>query len=160
MRITKRSNIAMRILMFCAVRDDHNRLVTRAEVASRCEVSPSHLAQIINRLAQLGYLETQRGRGGGICLGMAPRDIVIGDVFRALEPMFPDTGCFADSDDTCPLHDACRLRPALRAAADAFYGHLDQITLDRLVCDNDALAGLFGLPRCTARSGNRTAVPA
>ncbi|QYX57123.1 Rrf2 family transcriptional regulator [Roseovarius sp. SCSIO 43702] len=148
MRITKRSNIAMRVLMFCAVHQGRTAPITRGEVAERVDVSPSHLAQIINRLSQLGFLATQRGRGGGIALSGHPRDIVIGDVFRAFEPMFPETGCFADADGSCPLHAACRLRPALEAAAAAFFEHLDNMTLDDLVCGNSALEMLFGGAAC------------
>ncbi len=148
MRITKRSNIAMRVLMFCAVHSD--RLVTKAEIAARAQVSESHLAQIINRLAQLGYLDTQRGRNGGLSLALPAGAIVIGEVFRVLEPAFPDTECFADADDSCPLKAACRLRPAIEAAAEAFYAHLDGITLGALVCDNAALESAFSPMGCVS----------
>jgi len=141
MRITKRSNIAMRVLMFCAV--NSGRLVTKSEVAGRCNVSESHLAQIINRLAQLGYLNTLRGRNGGLELARDPADIRIGKVFRLLEPGFAITECFADADNSCPLIDACRLRLAIADAVEAFYAHLDAFTLDQLVCDNAALVDLF-----------------
>lgn len=137
MRITKKSNIAMRVLMFCAAHD--GRLVTRAEIAQRCNVSESHLAQVVNRLGQLGYLRTQRGRGGGLCLARPAARIVVGRVLRALEPRVPLAECFADLDNSCPLTDACRLRVALTDAAEAFYAHLDSITLDALVCGNTPL---------------------
>ena len=64
MRITKRTNIAIRVLMFCGANE--SRLVTKSEIAARCNTSESHLAQVINQLAQLGFLHTQRGRSGGI----------------------------------------------------------------------------------------------
>lgn len=149
----------MRVLMFCAVNRNRKEPMTRAEAAERAHVSPSHLAQVINQLAQLGYLETQRGRGGGIALACDPSRIVIGDVFRALEPEFPDTGCFADADDSCPLHDACRLRPALEGAAAAFYAHLDRVSLASLVCENHGLAGIFRAP-CSVAGNARVTEPA
>ena len=52
MRITKRTNIAVRLLMYCAVNE--GRLVTKSEIASSCNVSENHLAQVINQLGQLG----------------------------------------------------------------------------------------------------------
>lgn len=149
MRITKRTNIAIRVLMFCGANRD--RLVTKAEIAARCNTSESHLAQVINRLAQLGHLHTQRGRSGGITLARPMDQIIIGDVFRQLESQTPLAECFADVDNTCPLIDACRLRLAIADAADAFYGHLDQITLDALVCDNDALFEIFSPRGCKAK---------
>jgi Rrf2 family nitric oxide-sensitive transcriptional repressor len=153
MRITKRSNIALRVLMFCAANPD--RLVTKSEIALRCNTSESHLAQVINRLAQLGYLHTQRGRSGGITLNRKAPDILIGDIFRSLEHYEPGEECFADVDNSCPLISACRLRIAIRDAAEAFFAHLDGITLDSLVCGNDALFALFSPPGCASAKARR-----
>ncbi|WP_299842043.1 Rrf2 family transcriptional regulator [uncultured Roseovarius sp.] len=146
MRITKRTNIAIRVLMFCGTNQE--RLVTKSEIAERCNTSESHLAQVINQLAQLGYLDTQRGRNGGIRLGRKMSQIVIGDVFRTIESSTPLAECFADVDNTCPLTDACRLRPAIADAAEAFYARLDQLTLDELVCDNAPLMALLSPIKC------------
>ena len=82
MRITKRTSIAVRLLMYCAL--NPRRLVTKSEVAGACGVSGNHLAQVINQLAHLGYLDTRRGRNGGLKLGRAPREIGIGQVFREM----------------------------------------------------------------------------
>ncbi|MGP6089175.1 RrF2 family transcriptional regulator [Antarctobacter jejuensis] len=147
MRVTKRTNIAMRVLMYCAAHP--GRLVTKHEIAERCNASENHLAQIINQLAQLGFLHTQRGRNGGLQLGRPAEDIVIGDVFRALEQPVPIVECFGDVDNTCPLTEACRLRSALTRAANAFYETLDPITLDALVCDNPLLLNIMAPEGCT-----------
>jgi Rrf2 family nitric oxide-sensitive transcriptional repressor len=146
MRITKRTNIAIRILMFCAAND--SRLVTKSEIADRCNASENHLAQVINQLGQLGYLRTQRGRNGGIALGRPASDIRIGDVFRSLEACVPLAECFADVDNTCPLVDACRLRLALADAAEAFFSHLDGVSLEALVCGNDRLIEILSPVSC------------
>ena len=142
MRITKRANIAIRVLMFCATNPD--RLVTKTEIAERCNVSESHLAQIVNRLAQFGFLRTQRGRTGGMKLAHPMQEISVGEVFRRLEEDVPVAECFAETDNTCPLTYACRLRPALDDAVEAFYLRLDAVTLDTLVCGNAALFSIVG----------------
>ncbi len=134
MRITKRTNIAIRLLMYCAAHPD--RLVTKAEIAEVCNISENHLAQVINQLSQLNFLSTQRGRNGGMTLAIPSAQIKIGEVFRHIEGGLPIAECFADADNTCPLTKACRLRLALQDAAQAFYASLDEITLDALVCDN------------------------
>jgi len=141
MRITKRTNIAIRVLMYCGVNGD--RLVTKSEIAARCNASENHLAQVINQLAQLGYLNTQRGRNGGMELARPMAEIQIGAVFRAIEAGVPLAECFADVDNTCPLVDACLLRHAIAGAAEAFYAHLDNVMLDKLVCGNHALEQLL-----------------
>ena len=150
MRITKRTNIAIRLLMFCAANE--GRLVTKSEIAERCNISESHLAQIINKLGQLGFLHTQRGRTGGVTLGRPMADIRVGEVFRKLEENTPVAECFADVDNSCPLPWACRLRVALVDAVEAFYAHLDEVTLDALVCDNEALFTIFSAVPCMKRA--------
>ncbi len=146
MRITKRTNIAMRLLMYCAANDD--RLVTKAQIAECCNISENHLAQVINQLSQLNYLKTQRGRNGGMSLARGPKEIRIGDVFRDVEGDLPIVECFADADNTCPLTKACRLRLALSDAAQAFYASLDDISLDALVCGNVDLIKLLRPMEC------------
>lgn len=146
MRVTKRTNIAIRVLMYCAANTD--RLVTKSEVAARCNASENHLAQVVNQLGQLGYLKTHRGRNGGLELSRAAGQILIGEVFRAMEAPVPLAECFADVDNTCPLVDACRLRIALADAAEVFYAHLDAITLDALVCGNAPLLEILGPVAC------------
>ncbi|GAW33072.1 HTH-type transcriptional repressor NsrR [Roseovarius sp. A-2] len=150
MRITKRTNIAIRLLMFCAANE--GRLVTKSEIAERCNSSESHLAQIINKLGQMGFLRTQRGRAGGVTLGRPMSEIRVGEVFRRLEENTPVAECFADVDNTCPLTSACRLRVALVDAVEAFYAQLDEVTLDALVCDNEALFTIFSAVPCMKRA--------
>jgi len=146
MRITKRTNIAIRLLMYCAANED--RLVTKAEIAECCNISENHLAQVINQLSQLEFLHTQRGRNGGMNLARPADQIRIGDVFRHIEGSLPIAECFADADNTCPLTDACRLKLALADAAQAFYTSLDDITLEALVCDNFDLMRILQPVQC------------
>ncbi len=145
-RITKRTNIAVRLLMFCAANQD--RLVTKAEIADCCNISENHLAQVINQLSQLNYLHTQRGRNGGMTLARGAETIRIGDVFRDIEGDLPIAECFADADNTCPLVAHCRLKLALADAAQAFYAHLDEITLESLICDNEDLLKILNPVAC------------
>lgn len=141
MRITKRTNIAVRLLMYCAANE--GRLVTKSEIADCCNVSENHLAQVINQLGQLGFLHTQRGRNGGMALGKPAAEIQIGEVFRLVEGEQPETECFADRDGSCPLSGSCRLKVALADAAEAFFAALDGITLESLVCNNHDLLAIL-----------------
>lgn len=146
MRITKRTNIAIRLLMYCALNE--GRLVTKSEIAARCNISENHLAQVVNQLSQLGFLNTQRGRNGGLSLARSAAEVCIGEVFRKVEGTLPMVECFGDVDNTCPLVDACRLRDALTRAAEAFYGALDGVSLDSLTCDNVDLQRILAPVAC------------
>ncbi|WP_278923583.1 RrF2 family transcriptional regulator [Pseudophaeobacter profundi] len=155
MRITKRTNIAVRLLMYCAANEE--RLVTKSEIAECCNISENHLAQVINQLSQLGYLHTQRGRNGGMTLGRDPAEIQIGQVFRHVEGALPIAECFADTDNTCPLASACRLKLALSEAAQAFYRSLDDLSVADLVCGNVDLLRILQPVACGTAAGVATA---
>lgn len=144
MRITKRTNLAMRVLMFCAVNTGRN--VTKAQIASGCNASENHLGHVVNQLGQFGYLTTVRGRHGGLRLARPASDISIGEVFRRFEADVPVAECFAGSENTCPLAPVCRLREEIRCAVAAFYGHFDKVALDSLVDGNEGLGTLLQQP--------------
>ena len=140
MRLTTRTNLAMRTLMFCAV--NPGVTVRKQQVAEACNASENHLAQVIHLLARAGFLKTQRGRMGGFQLARAPEEISVGAVFRTFEGVLPFTDC-TEGAGKCPLVGACRLKCVLSDALEGFYIALDRVTLKSLVKDNDALAGLL-----------------
>jgi Rrf2 family nitric oxide-sensitive transcriptional repressor len=140
MRLTVRTNLALRALMVCAA--NPGRIVRKSEVAKAINASENHLAQVINQLGQTGFLTTLRGRGGGFVLARAPKDISVGAVFRAFEADLPFIECLSDTN-TCPLRGACRMKSHLMRAVEAFYATLDPLDLDELVSCNKALERLL-----------------
>lgn len=141
MRLTTRTNLAMRTLMVCAA--NPGQIVRKHEVAETCAASENHLAQVIHLLAQKGFLKTIRGRSGGLMLGRKAEDICVGDVFRAFEAVLPFTECFAGGETTCPLAGACQLKCVLSEALDAFYARLDRTSIADLIGDNADLTDLL-----------------
>lgn len=144
MRLTTRTNLAMRVLMFCAVNPE--KTVRKHEIAEACNASENHLAQVVNTLALRGFIATQRGRSGGLRLASPTSEICVGQVLRAFEADLPFAECFDLETNTCPLHEACMFREALLEALDAFYSALDRKSLADLVEDNEALEQLLALP--------------
>ncbi len=140
MRLTTRTNLAMRTLMFCAVNPD--RIVRKHEVAVACAASENHLAQVIHLLARAGFLKTLRGRSGGLMLGRNADEISVGEVFRTFESVLPFTEC-SDQSATCPLVAVCRLKCVLAEALEGFYARLDAVSLTALVSGNSGLHGLL-----------------
>jgi len=135
MRLTVQSDYALRLLMYVAKEAD--RLCTIAEVAETHGISHAHLMKVTHRLGQLGYLETVRGKGGGMRLARPPAQIGLGDVLRNLEPDFHLVECLA-SGSSCALTGYCRLTGIFDAALQRFLQHLDRYTLaDLLPADAD-----------------------
>ncbi len=149
MRLTIRTNLALRTLMMCAVNE--GRTVRKHEIAEACNASENHLAQVINTLGQLDFVQTVRGRHGGLRLGVPMQRISVGEVFRAFEAGVPFAECFQPESNTCPLTAACLLRRALVKALEAFYSTLDAISLADLVKDNAGLNHLLALQPDTGK---------
>ncbi|WP_193142306.1 MULTISPECIES: RrF2 family transcriptional regulator [unclassified Meridianimarinicoccus] len=143
MRLTTRTNLAMRALMFCAV--NPGRIVRKAEIAEACNASLNHLGLVINLLGQAGFIATTRGRNGGVQLARSPESITVGEICRLLESDVPFAECFAGADNNCPLAGCCRLRGAFCRALNAFYATLDKVTLAELTEDNTELCNLLAI---------------
>lgn len=130
MRLSLFSDYSLRVLMFAALKGE---IFSLSEVAEAYDISRHHLVKVVNFLAKLGYLETRRGRGGGIALGMPPEDIRIGMVVRRTEDTPFIVECFDKQHNTCPINGSCRLKGALAQAENTFYESLDRHTLRDLV---------------------------
>ena len=128
MRLTALTDYAMRLLMYVGQHPD--RLCTISEVAQRYGISEAHLMKVTHRLGQGGWIETVRGKGGGMRLAHAPEAIRLGDVVRSVEPDFRMVECFDRSGVTdCRLDGHCRLSDILGGALQDFLDHLDRYTL-------------------------------
>ncbi|CAM5357637.1 RrF2 family transcriptional regulator [Streptomyces abikoensis] len=128
MRLTKSTDIALRIAMRLAVTGDDTP--TTREVAEAIAVPYTHAAKVVSRLQHMGVVEARRGRGGGLSLTSAGRTGSVGRLVRELEGAGDVVGC--EDDPPCPLRAACRLRGALRNAQEAFFAALDPITVEDL----------------------------
>lgn len=130
MRLTVLTDYAMRLLMY--VGSHPERLCTISEIARAHDISEAHLMKVTHQLARLGYLETIRGKGGGMRLAKEPEDINLGAVVRHMEPDFGLVQCFANPEG-CRLSAQCQLTSILRQALAAFMRELDQRTLRDLL---------------------------
>ncbi|MGW4231995.1 RrF2 family transcriptional regulator [Streptomyces sp. NPDC004980] len=131
MRLTRFTDVALRVLMRLAVASGSEDPPTTREVAATMRVPYTHAAKVVARLQHLGLVDARRGRGGGLALTETGRSASIGGLVRQLEGPGEVVDC--DGDSPCPLRSACRLRSALRLAEEAFYASLDPITVADLV---------------------------
>lgn len=127
MRLTRFTDNALRALTFLAL--DPATPSTAREVAQRMRLSEDHLVKVIQRLSALGYVETMRGRGGGVRLARPAAEIRIGTVVRECEDNLTLVECFAPETNQCPIAPVCGLAPALDEALRAFLAVLDRYTL-------------------------------
>ena len=134
MQMSLHSDYALRVLMALAAGE---RQLSVDEIARRYDISRNHLAKVVQRLQAEGFVDTFRGRGGGIRLARPPEEIIVGDVVRRFEKLESFVGCFA-AGSGCAVNGLCALKPALTGAVEAFLAHLDGFRLTDLVPDKGA----------------------
>lgn len=143
MRLTKQTNYAFRILMYCAA--NRAQLSRVAEIANAYTVSEPFLFKILQPLTEGGLIETVRGRNGGIRLARAADTITLLDVVRLTEDNFSMAECFERDNSDCPLVETCKLSAALREALNAFFGVLAKYSIADLARPHADIGQLLGL---------------
>lgn len=126
MKLTRYTDYALRVLMHLAVRPD--RLASISEMARTFRISQNHLMKVVHDLRTAGYLDSVRGRSGGVRLARPAEDIRVGDIVRHTEGGFELVDCAS-----CIIARACSLTGVLHQALAAFIEVLDNYTLADLV---------------------------
>ena len=131
MRLTKFTDNAFRVLIFAANHPD--RLINISEIAEMCAVPRNHLTKVIHTMSKQGFLETVRGKGGGVRLARPPEEITVASVVRIMEGDMDIIECFVPR---CPIVPVCKLRGILNDGRDAFLLSLEKHTIADLVVNN------------------------
>ncbi|MDZ7671088.1 MAG: Rrf2 family transcriptional regulator [Gammaproteobacteria bacterium] len=142
MRLTRYTDYSLRVLMYLAVRPD--RFGTVQAVAEAYDVSRNHLMKVVQDLNRQGYIETVRGKGGGMRLRLAPHQINLGQVVRDMESELGLVECFR-ADNRCVITPVCVLAGVLNDALTAFLDVLDGYTLADLVAEPEPLQRLLNV---------------
>lgn len=148
MRLTLHTDYALRMLVYLAVNEGRPARV--ADVAESYGISRNHLLKVALHLGRLGYLNTLRGRLGGIALARTPREINLGEVVRRMEDDFALVECMRPAGVACMISPACRLTGVFKQAIEAFLSAFDDYSLADIAEDKRALAGLLGFHESTA----------
>lgn len=142
MQLTRFADLGLRVLMYLT-HERPDSPVTNAEIASQFQVPHNHVIKVVNKLGKLGWVDTQRGRGGGLRLAVPATSLRLGDVLLGLEPTRSVVDC---EDPPCVLKQRCSLKGALDQALASFYSTLNEYTLAEL-CRNKTASALLTLHR-------------
>ncbi|ANU20322.1 Rrf2 family transcriptional regulator [Planococcus plakortidis] len=142
MRLTMYTDYSLRVLIYLGTKED-GKLTTIQEISDAYHISKNHLMKVTFELGKAGFIETVRGRGGGIRLADRPENINVGTVVRRMEEDFHLVECFSSETNTCPISPICGLRGVLGKALHAYLAVLDEYNLQDLLFNKDALRELL-----------------
>ena len=137
MQLTQFSDYALRTLIYIATKDD---VCTITEIAESYQISRHHLVKIVHKLGQLGYLNTIRGKNGGIELSQPPEKINLGELLKKTEPNFRLVECIDNPKGTCCIIPVCKLKKILEQAKESFIANLSEYSLADITTNKKALA--------------------
>jgi Rrf2 family transcriptional regulator, nitric oxide-sensitive transcriptional repressor len=139
-RLTRYTDYSLRVLIYLATRPD--RFGTIQGIADAYGISRNHLMKVVQALNHRGYIDTVRGKGGGMYLRLAPDRIGVGRLVRDMESDLELVECFGTANQ-CVITPQCVLKGILAEALQAFLDVLDQHTLADLVREPESLARLL-----------------
>jgi len=135
-RLTRYTDYSLRVLIHLALHDE--RLCSIGEISRTYEISHNHLMKVVNALAREGFVETVRGRTGGMRLARPAGRIGVGEVVRHTEEGFQLADCSG-----CALSPACGLTGVLAEGVQAMLAVFDSYTIADLITDRDTMRRLM-----------------
>ena len=139
MQLTRHTDFSLRVLIYLSL-NKSGELVTINEISEHFEILKNHLTKVVNHLAQKGFVETVRGKNGGLRLASPPANIKLGDVIRSMEINLEVVDC---SKPLCPLINNCKLKRILNEAKQAFLKTLDNYTIEDLNEEPETIKNLL-----------------
>jgi len=140
MRFSVHTDYALRTLMYLAAHEGQHSI---SEIARQYGISKNHLMKVAQRLAAEGFVDSIRGRSGGMILNQPAETINVGHVVRTFEELGGFVECFDAAGNGCVVTPVCGLRHVLAGGIEAFLRHLDGYTLADLVGNKDRFRSVW-----------------
>ncbi|MDI2090562.1 RrF2 family transcriptional regulator [Commensalibacter oyaizuii] len=145
MQLSRYTDYALRILIYLGIHND--RLSSIHEIATCYDISQNHLMKIVHDLGKANFIETVRGRRGGLQLHKSPAEITLGSIIRYTEEAEKPIKC-----GNCLIQNSCIIQDIVTKAFESFYEVLDKYTLANVLHDYEKLEHLLKSsrePSCT-----------
>lgn len=142
MQLTRHTDFSLRVLIYLSL-NKTEELVTINEISEHFEILKNNLTKVVNNLAQKGYIQTVRGKNGGLCLAKKPAEIKLGDVVQSMEMNLEVIDC---SKPLCPLINNCKLKCILNEAKYSFLKTLNNYTIEDLNIEPEIFKKLLHFP--------------
>ena len=131
MKLSTKGRYATRALLDLALHRDQEP-VSLKDIASRQEISPLYLEQLVKPMVVAGIISTVRGARGGIKLLKPPAEVKVAEIIRLFEGPSELVECIA-RPDTCPRSYKCVTRDVWEEAEKAMNKVLEAYSLQDLM---------------------------
>jgi Rrf2 family nitric oxide-sensitive transcriptional repressor len=126
LQLTKHTDYAIRVLIYLNTQLEQKSLSKATDIASLFGISFNHLTKVVHHLGKAGFIQTVRGKSGGIKLAK-PADLInLGEVVAIMENTLDPINC---AEPPCRLKSVCLVKPILNKAMQAFIDELSKHTL-------------------------------
>lgn len=133
--ITRKTDYATRVLLHLALLPAGSWTTAR-DIARRQLIPERLIRHIISQLAKAGFLNTRRGKGGGVQMARPASEIGLLDVLEAMQGPLSLNVCVTDPQ-ACALTAECPMYEAWVRTQEELANRLRQETLDGLARQTD-----------------------
>ncbi|NLI13752.1 RrF2 family transcriptional regulator [Pelotomaculum propionicicum] len=131
MQLTRKTEYAVRTLLELVSRP-WGELVQTCEIAETKDIPEPFLNKTIRDLARAGFVETRRGKMGGVRLIKPGDSFTMADVVETIEGPLAINPCLRDSY-SCINKSSCSVRQFLMESQARFVEHLNSKTFAELI---------------------------
>ncbi|WP_461481522.1 RrF2 family transcriptional regulator [Porticoccus sp.] len=128
MQLTRFTDYGLRVLIHMCNQPPGTR-VGLDFLAAHFNMNRHHLYKVSQRLSQLGWVASARGKNGGIVLASPTRHLTLADIVWELEETMAPIDC---EGIECPIANHCKLQGVLGLAIQAFRNVLARYQLGDL----------------------------
>jgi len=149
MQLTLYTDYSLRVLIYLSL--NRERTSTISEISDFYQISRNHLVKVVHNLSQKGYINSTRGKGGGLVLAHEPKNINIAKIVQDTEPNFHIVDCFNEETTPCSVESLCKLKGILGSALNEFLKVLSQYTIADMLANPDTGEAIVSFdPQITA----------
>lgn len=129
MRFKTKTDYCIRVLIYLQL---NRKKVRIQDIADDLGVSKNHLSVAVNKLSELGYVNSSLGPKGGVEFNKKSENKTVGELIFQIED-FDVVECFDAEKNTCSLTPRCKLKGMLSKATSAFLQELKKHKIKDLV---------------------------
>jgi Rrf2 family nitric oxide-sensitive transcriptional repressor len=131
--ITREADYAIRSLILLAIYEREKSLLTTAILSKKMDIPYRFLRKIMIKLRDCGFIETKKGKMGGLKLKKSEKEISIMDVLNAFSSYSVSLNRCTVDETSCERVSYCKFHEKLAEIQDSINKTISSLTLDQII---------------------------